>query len=144
MLIETARLVNDEMPEFVIELVSAALDELEGSRVALLGVAYKGGVSDVRETPSLVIAGKLLERGVGELLLTDPYVDSDDIDYEISSLEESIDEADAAVLVTDHPEYGAISPETFNCRMRGNVIVDTRAILDKNRWEEAGFDRYQV
>lgn len=144
MLIETARRVNDGMPEFVIELLSAALGDLERARVALLGVAYKGGVSDVRETPSFVIAEELLERGVDELRLTDPYVDSDDIDYELSSLEESLDEVDAAVLVTDHPEYGALSPKTFVDRMRGDVIVDTRAMLDRDRWGAVGFDVYQV
>lgn len=140
MLIETARRVNDGMPQFVIELLSVALGDLEGSRVALLGVAYKGGVSDVREAPSLVIAKELLQRGVAELRLTDPYVDSDDIDYELSSLEESLDEIDAAVLVTDHPEYGALSPETFVERMRGDVIVDTRGMLDRNRWEKFGLN----
>jgi UDP-N-acetyl-D-mannosaminuronic acid dehydrogenase len=144
MLIETARRVNDEMPEFVVELLSAALDDLEGARVALLGVAYKGGVSDVRETPSFAIAEKLSEREVDELRLTDPYVDSDDVDYELSSLEESLDEIDAAVLVTDHPEYGALSPRTFADRMSGDVIVDTRAMLDVDRWEAVGFDVYQV
>jgi UDP-N-acetyl-D-mannosaminuronic acid dehydrogenase len=144
MLIETARRVNDEMPEFVIELLSAALSDLEGARVALLGVAYKGGVSDVRETPSFVIAEELLERGVDDLRLTDPYVDSDDIDYELSTLEESLNEVEAAVLVTDHPEYGALSPKMFVDRMRGDVIVDTRAMLDESRWGEVGFDVYQV
>ncbi|SDF04734.1 UDP-N-acetyl-D-mannosaminuronic acid dehydrogenase [Halorubrum xinjiangense] len=144
MLIETARRVNDGMPEFVIELLSAALGDLEGVKVALLGVAYKGGVSDVRETPSFVIAEGLLERGIDELRLTDPYVDSDDIDYELSSVEECLDKVDAAVLATDHPEYGALSPKMFVNHMRGNVIVDTRAMLDEDRWETAGFDMYQV
>jgi UDP-N-acetyl-D-mannosaminuronic acid dehydrogenase len=144
MLIETARQVNDGMPQFVIELLSAALGDLEGARVALLGVAYKGGVSDVRETPSFVIAEELLERGVDDLRLTDPYVDSDDIDYELSTLEESLNEVEAAVLVTDHPEYGALSPKMFVDRMRGDVIVDTRAMLDESRWGEVGFDVYQV
>jgi UDP-N-acetyl-D-mannosaminuronic acid dehydrogenase len=144
MLIETARRVNNEMPEFVIELLSAALGDLEGARVALLGVAYKGGVSDVRETPSLVIAEKLRERGIDELRLTDPYVDSDDVGYDLLSLEEGLTEADATILVTDHPEYGALSPQTFVNQMRGDVIVDTRAMLDGNRWEAVGFDVYQV
>ncbi|AEN06196.1 nucleotide sugar dehydrogenase [Halolamina sp.] len=144
MVIETARRVNDGMPEFVIELLSAALGDLERTRVALLGVAYKGGVSDVRETPSFVIAEKLLENGVEELRLTDPYVADDDIEYELTSLEESLEGADVAVLVTDHPEYGALSPEMFADRMQGVVIVDTRAMLDQDRWETHGFDVYQL
>lgn len=144
MLIETARTVNDGMPEFVIEFLSAALGELKGTTVTLLGVAYKGGISDIRETPSVVIAEKLFERGVDEVRLTDPYVDGDNIDYELSSLEESLDGADAAVLVTDHPEYGAFSPEIFAGRMQGDVVIDTRAMLDRDRWEKAGFDMYNL
>ena len=144
MLIETARTINDGMPEFVIELLSAALGNLEGATLTLLGVAYKGGVSDVRETPSLVLAEELLERDVDTIRLTDPYVDNDDITYELSSLENSLDGSDAAVLVTDHPEYGALSPEMFADQMRGTVIVDTRAMLDRNRWEKSGFDVYQL
>lgn len=140
MLIETARRVNDGMPGFVTELLSAALGALEGVTVTLLGVAYKGGVSDVRETPSLVLADRLVQMNVGEVRLTDPYVDEVDVNYEISSLEACLDGADAAVLVTDHPEYGALSPESFADRMRGEVIVDTRAMLDRNRWESVGFN----
>ncbi len=144
MLIETARTINDGMPEFVAELLKAALEDLEGTTVTLLGVAYKGGVSDVRETPSLVLAEQLLERDVGELRLTDPYVSADDINYELSSLEEGLDGSDAAILVTDHPEYGALSPEMFASRMRGEVMVDTRSMLDRDRWENAGFDVYKL
>lgn len=144
MLIETARTVNDGMPNFVIELLSSAIGNLEEVIITLLGVAYKGGVSDIRETPSLVIAQELLEGGVGELRLTDPYVDGDRLDHELFSLEEGLDGSDAAVIVTDHPEYTALSPEMFTNRMRGKVLVDTRAMLDRNRWKRAGFDVYQV
>lgn len=144
MLIETARMVNDGMPRFVIELLSAALGDLKGTTVTLLGVAYKGGVADIRETPSYDLREELLNRGVRKVLLTDPYVDDEHVPYELSSLEEALDEADAAVLVTDHPEYGALSPEAFADRMRGNVMIDTRAMLDRDRWETAGFDVYQV
>jgi UDP-N-acetyl-D-mannosaminuronic acid dehydrogenase len=125
-------------------LLSAALDDLETARVALLGVAYKGGVSDIRETPSFAIVEELSEKGVNELRLTDPYVDNADVDYELSSIDESLDEVDAAVLVTDHPEYGALSPRMFADQMSGDVIVDTRAMLDADRWGVVGFDVYQV
>jgi UDP-N-acetyl-D-mannosaminuronic acid dehydrogenase len=71
-------------------------------------------------------------------------VNSNDIDYELSSLAESLDKADAAVLLTDHPEYSALSPQAFSNRMLGDVIVDTRAMLDSDRWEDAGFDIHKI
>ncbi|APW98887.1 UDP-glucose 6-dehydrogenase [Halobiforma lacisalsi AJ5] len=144
MLIETARTVNDGMVGFIEQLLEAALGELEGTTVTLLGVAYKGGVSDIRETPSLVIAEQLREKGVDDVRLTDPYVDGNDVEYELFSIKGGLDGADAAVLVTDHPDYGALSPEAFASRMQGKVMIDTRAMLDRDRWERTGFDVYQV
>lgn len=144
MLIETARAVNDGMVGFVGQLLEAALGELDGATVTLLGVAYKGGVSDIRETPSLVLADRLIDMGVDEVRLSDPYVNSVDSEHDLFSLEESLEGAEAVVLVTDHPEYGALAPDMFADRMRGDVIVDTRAMLDTDRWETAGFDMYLI
>ncbi len=143
MLIETARTINDGMVEYVEQLLSAALGSLEGTSVALLGVAYKGGVADTRESPSLALSDRLDHRNV-EVKLTDPYVADDRIDHQLVSLGESLDGVDAAVLVTDHPEYGALSPELFLEQMAGDVIIDTRAMLDQDRWQTAGLDLYQV
>lgn len=142
MLIKTARTVNDGMVDFVGQLLKAAVKELEGATVTLLGVAYKGGVSDIRETPSLVLADLLMDMGVDEVRLSDPYVDCVDSEYDLFSLEKSLEGTDAVVLVTDHPEYGALAPSMFADRMRGGVIVDTRAMLDMDRWGNAGLDVY--
>lgn len=143
-LVETARKVNDGMVGFVAELLTAALDDLKGATVTLLGVAYKGGVADTRLSPALALAARLADEGVETVKLTDPYVQEIDQEAEISPLEAALDGSDAAVLVTDHPEYGALSPRTFTERMDGHVLVDTRAMLDSDRWKAAGFDLYRV
>jgi UDP-N-acetyl-D-mannosaminuronic acid dehydrogenase len=91
-----------------------------------------------------VIAEELLEREIKEIWMTDPYVRGDDIEFKLSPLEKAVNGVDAVVLVTDHPEYGSLSPETVAGRMQGDVIVDTRAMLDRNRWERVGFNMYQV
>ncbi|MCY4732423.1 nucleotide sugar dehydrogenase [Natronomonas gomsonensis] len=144
MLIETARTVNDGMAGFVVELLSAALDNLYNSRVALLGVAYKGGVGDTRESPTLKITRQLDDAEVTEIRLADPYVDSDALSRPLRSTEDSINGADAGVIVTDHPEYGALDPGMFSELMRGDVIIDTRDMIDENRWEREGFDIYTI
>ena len=144
MLIETARTVNDGMAGFVVELLDAALGDLSGTTLALLGVAYKGGVADTRESPTLTLADRLDDAGVPEVRLTDPYVAADALDRPLLTLEDSIDGADAAVLVTDHPEYGALAPALFAERMDRKVIVDTRAMLDVDRWADTGFDIHQL
>lgn len=144
MLVETARSVNDGMAGYVAGLLSGALGGLEGATVTLLGVAYKGGVGDTRESPSLALRERLRERYVGEVRLTDPYVPEGAVDGDLLGLEESLEGADAAVLVTDHPEYGALSPDRSGERMAGRVVVDTRAMLDADRWEAAGFEFYRL
>jgi UDP-N-acetyl-D-mannosaminuronic acid dehydrogenase len=143
MLVETARNVNDGMAGFVVQLLSAALADLNGTTLTLLGVAYKGGVGDTRKSPTLAIAERLEEAGA-TVRLTDPYVAAADVDRELYDLEESLEGADAAVLVTDHPEYGGLSPQRFADRMPGHTVVDTRAMLDEVRWTDAGFDVYQI
>ena len=144
MLIETARAVNDGMVEYVGQLLTAALDELEGKKVTLLGVAYKGGVADTRESPSLALVEYLCKQNVGSIRLTDPYVEDDAINATVLTLEASLQDADAAILVTDHPEYGALSPNRFTQQMAGDVIIDTRAMLDISNWEAEGFEVYQL
>jgi UDP-N-acetyl-D-mannosaminuronic acid dehydrogenase len=142
MLIETARCVNDGMPEYVGKLLLAALDDPQSSSVALLGVAYKGGVADTRQSPALSLTEFLRESGVADLRLTDPYVDQ--AEHDIVSLRSALGGADAAIIVTDHPEYGALSPGMFAEQMRGRVVVDSRGLLNCSRWEAAGLEIYQI
>lgn len=143
-LIKTARSVNDGMPEFVTELLIEAMGDLNGSIVALLGVAYKGGVGDTRESPSLALMERLAAEGAAEVRLSDPYVRESDFSGNLRPVTEAISEANAVVLVTDHPEYGGLSPHEFAAAMTERVIIDTRAMLDTDRWRAAGFDIYQV
>lgn len=144
MLIETARTVNDGMVDFVTELLTAALNDLTESQIAVLGVAYKGDVGDTRRSPSLALVDRLEHEAVEEVRLTDPYVNEDDINGSLFTLEESLRDVDGAVLMTDHSEYGALSPGIFAEQMTGKTIVDTRAMLDRERWKGAGFDFYQI
>jgi UDP-N-acetyl-D-mannosaminuronic acid dehydrogenase len=143
MLIETARRVNDEMVGFVTGLLTEALGDLGGKKIALLGVAYKGGVGDTRMSPALSLTDTLRSKGA-EVRLTDPYVDVDDIEEKSLSLEEAVEDTDATVLVTDHPEYGALDPNLFVKLMRGNIVVDTRDMIDTERWGDSGFEVHSI
>ncbi len=112
--IELAGKVNQQMPYYCVERIERALNDVEkpvrGSRIALLGVSYKGGVGDTRESPALRIIEMLAERGA-ILSYHDPYVDVlPEFGLRSSPLDETRD-ADAVVLVTAHPEtdYGAVA-----------------------------------
>jgi UDP-N-acetyl-D-mannosaminuronate dehydrogenase len=95
------------MPYFCAEKVARALNDhskpVRGSRVVIVGVAYKPGVSDLRESPALKIMRLLAERGA-ELAYHDDHVaELPGFGLRSESLEVALEESDAAVIVTAHP-----------------------------------------
>ena len=109
--IELAGEVNQNMPYFCVEKIARGLNEhakaVRGSRIAILGVSYKAGVGDLRESPALKIMRLLSERG-GELVYSDDYVpELPDFGLTSESLEQALEACDAAVIVTAHPELDA-------------------------------------
>ncbi len=119
------------MPRYVVERIADALNSqvraINGSRVHLFGVAYKSGVSDVRESPAIDIALLLQERAA-VLSYSDPYVPHlsektlalEAIDQE-TALTEGID---CAVITTDHRGF-----DYADIARRAPVVVDTRNAL---------------
>lgn len=107
--IELAGEINSAMPEFMVEKVAHGLNEegkpLNGSKVCILGFAYKRDVSDVRESPAFDIATKLHERGA-EVTYHDPHARSVVLEWgRLESVEltpEFCRALDCAVIVTDH------------------------------------------
>ena len=105
--IELAGKVNQQMPVVCAEKVERKLNDagkpVRGSRIAVLGVAYKPGVSDIRESPALKIVKHLQARG-GDVVYHDPHV-AELPNHGLSSLplDEAIAGADVAVIVTAHP-----------------------------------------
>ncbi len=105
--IELAGKINQQMPYHCVQRIERALNEISkpvrGSRILILGVSYKGGVGDMRESPALKIMEVLAERGA-ELSYYDPHVPSlPDFALESVGLESAESSADAVVLVTAHP-----------------------------------------
>jgi UDP-N-acetyl-D-glucosamine dehydrogenase len=132
--IELAGNVNSAMPDFVVERVAEALNtvrkSINGSRVHLIGVAYKKDVNDMRESPALDVLELLSKRGA-QLSYSDPFVP--ELTHGNQTLS-SVDLAEAltlgpdcAVICTDHTvfDYDAIVNS-------GTLLVDTRNAL-KNR-----------
>jgi UDP-N-acetyl-D-glucosamine dehydrogenase len=105
--IELAGKVNQQMPFHCVERIELALNgvakPVRGSRIALLGAAYKGGTGDIRESPALRIIEELLARGA-DVVYHDPFVPSlDRLALRSTELSEAVEGADVVVLVTTHP-----------------------------------------
>jgi UDP-N-acetyl-D-glucosamine dehydrogenase len=105
--IELAGKINQQMPGHCVERIELALNDqtkpIRGSKIALLGVAYKGGVSDIRESPALRIIELLTARGA-DLVYHDPFVpELREAALKSQPLDGALAGADAVVLVTAHP-----------------------------------------
>jgi UDP-N-acetyl-D-mannosaminuronic acid dehydrogenase len=132
-LISTSRAVNDLMPGHVAEVVDRALGSLRGAVVVALGLTYKAGVDDTRESPSLEVVDAL--RGAGaEVRLHDAVVRPE------PSVAELAHGADCLLLLVDHAGYRSLAPSALTATMRRPVVVDTRNFFAAAAWREAGFE----
>lgn len=145
-LIETARSINETMPTFVVKRLAEELAAVGTSvgeaTVALLGVTYRAGVPETRESPAVDIAYQLSNLG-GTVLATDPLLDElPEMPGEYVSLPDlESKDIDAAVLVTAHEAFGEIDWDAFITEegaaengaasdRRGIVVIDGRQALD--------------
>ncbi len=127
--IELAGYINGQMPHFAVEKVQDALNDqgkpVKGSRIHIMGVAYKRDIDDLRESPALDVM-LLLERRGAIVSYSDPYVPSLKLDsFRADALPESCAaEADCVVIVTDHSAF-----DYQGLLERSRLIVDTRNAL---------------
>jgi len=128
--IELAGYINAQMPHFVVDKVQNALNEqakpLKGSRIHVMGVAYKRDIDDLRESPALDIMHLLKRRGA-LLSYSDPYIPQlavDGVELCAVAPETAAAAADCVVIVTDHSafDYPALLEQA-------RLIVDTRNAL---------------
>ncbi|OGQ22341.1 MAG: UDP-N-acetyl-D-glucosamine dehydrogenase [Deltaproteobacteria bacterium RIFCSPHIGHO2_02_FULL_60_17] len=125
-LIELADEINREMPRFVVEKIVEALNRakksVKGSRILILGVAYKKDSDDVRESPALDVMKLLGERG-GEIAYHDPHVSQLRLENELLQsaplTSQSLASADVVVIITDHTKFDA-----------GEIVGHSRLIID--------------
>ncbi|MGO1466497.1 MAG: nucleotide sugar dehydrogenase [Microbacteriaceae bacterium] len=125
--VELANDVNDHMPDYVVQRASQVLNDiglpLRGSKVLLLGLAYKRDTGDIRESPSLRLIDLLRESGV-DVLAVDDHIENHRWPQEVtrkSLTEDDLAEADLAILVTDHSSLDLALLETTETK-----VLDTR------------------
>jgi UDP-N-acetyl-D-glucosamine dehydrogenase len=135
--VELANDVNDHMPDYVVRRLTHALNRrkkaVNGSRILLLGLAYKKNTSDDRESPALVIAQRLLDLGA-EVRAADPHVVEEHVDGRVIRVDltpEELEGADAVVLLTDHDAFDLGLVER-----RARLALDTRRRLRGRQVEQ--------
>lgn len=149
-LLDVASQVNDRMPEHVVRMLADAVDSLHGKTVAVLGITYKGNVSDTRNSPGLEVA-KLLgdvtteartaaDGGWGESSVTIHDPRATDSRLPLVSLDSAVEDADAVIFGAAHDEFTDLDPEAIGSKMAGQTVIDPVDVIDVERWTDHGFD----
>jgi UDPglucose 6-dehydrogenase len=135
--------VNELQKRRVIAKLQKHLGSLVGRRVALLGLAFKANTDDMREASSLVLAARLQADGA-TVAAYDPIAEHEarkrmhGVHFAASALE-AVDGADAAILVTEWPEFRELDWHEVKARMAGDLLVDGRNFTDRDEVTAAGF-----
>lgn len=127
--IESAGEVNENMPYFVVELIAEALNQrgkpTKGSKVLILGVAYKKNINDVRETPAVRVIKSLKEKGA-TVIYNDPFVETLHVNgtsmVSKALTKQLLNSADCTVILTNHSVYNYT-----DVVQQSQLVVDTRA-----------------
>lgn len=147
-LIKMARLINDYMHEHILELIVQALKsscrDVKGSKVAVLGTAYKGDVSDSRLSPAEPIICELKRLGA-EVTVYDPNCPEDFGAKRAKSLDEAIKNADCVAIITDHTVFKNLNLQEIKASMNSKpIIIDGRRIVHPREAQNMGFTYYGI
>jgi nucleotide sugar dehydrogenase len=141
--VETGRIINESMPDHVIDLLHDAFDEskksLENSNILILGISYKPDVKDIQITPAEVIIKKL-KNLKANILIYDPYFKSTNIfDLQTeSNLIEALEKSDALILVTAHKEFHNLDPIFLKSKMKSAIVIDSKCIINQQTAKNSG------
>lgn len=130
-LLESVEKVNKTQPLKAIEFCKAQLGNLEGKKIAILGLSFKPNTDDMREARAIPIINQLLKEGA-TVTAYDPVaipvakkIFKNKIQYSTSSID-CLRDADCCILVTEWNEFKALTPEDFTKNMRRSILIDGR------------------
>lgn len=137
-IVHMSRNTNDSMPAFTAQKTQAILNQnkIAGAKVAVLGLAFKGNVDDMRESPSTEVIYELQKLGL-DVVSYDPHIKENKHITQTQSLEEATKEADILLFLTDHNEFKEYNPLSISARNK--IVFDTKNCLNREAWQEAGF-----
>ena len=132
--------VNSHQPKHIVDMLEEELGEIAGTHIGVWGLAFKAGTDDVRDSLATRIVDDLVTRGAYPVAY-DPGIKErhDHVRCEVrSSALEAIENVDALLVLTEWPEFAAISPWAIAKHVRRGIVVDGRNILDPQAIAAAG------
>jgi UDPglucose 6-dehydrogenase len=135
--------VNQRRRTRVVELARELLGDLAGRRITVLGAAFKPDSDDVRDSPALDVAARLLEAGA-EVIVTDPEAEAGAVrrlgtERFTADTERALAGAELVLLLTEWSEYRDLDPERARALVAAPRIIDGRSVLDLPAWQESGW-----
>lgn len=124
-LIQLARGTNLSMPEYVIKATKNILKKVEGNKVTIFGLTYKGDVDDIRESPAFDIYKLLKEEKDVEVVAYDSHVE---LDFVEENMDKAIEDSSLVLILSDHSEFKFLSDNQFDL-MRNKIIFDTKNVV---------------
>ncbi|EKQ9227146.1 UDP-glucose/GDP-mannose dehydrogenase family protein [Campylobacter jejuni] len=144
-LINAAIKGNEERKNHMSERILNSIKDIKNPKIAVLGLAFKDGTDDCRESPAVDIVFKLLEQKV-QICAYDPkamdlakQILGDRIDY-ANSMYEAIKDADAIAILTEWKEFSSLDLKKAYDLLRHKKIIDLRNLIDKNEAIKLGFE----
>lgn len=140
-IIHLSRKTNDSMPEYTALKAKSIMEKssINHGRVAVLGLAFKANIDDMRESPSLEVIKHLEELGL-DYTAYDPHIKENKIANQTQSLEEAVKHADLVLILTNHDEFRTLNPDSFAAQLRTKHVLDTKNCIVRNVWANAGFE----
>ena len=144
-LIETTIRRNDERKIEMAERILSAAEGVAAPKIGVLGLAFKGGTDDCRESPAMEIVAALIERGAvvrafdPKAMPTAKLLVGDAIEYASDACDAAKD-ADVVAIVTEWDDFKAIDLKALKNAVKSAKIVDLRNILNPDEARQAGFD----
>jgi UDP-N-acetyl-D-mannosaminuronic acid dehydrogenase len=130
------------MPYYMVNLIVEGLNEAErsvkGSNILILGLAFRGGVKEFRNSPALPVIQRLKELHT-EVFLYDPLFSKEEIEKLGIKYCDKFDDQDCLVILTDHKEFKEYDWREIGGRMRSKVIVDGRQLVGPEMAKKLGF-----
>jgi len=135
---------NEEQKKRMVIKLERMLGNLKGKTIGILGLAFKAGTDDMRESPAIVIINELLKKGA-KIKVHDPQAEENarkifgDLIEHHDNEYKAMKDADALVILTEWNQYRSLDLEIASKLMKGNIILDTRNIFDPLKTRELGF-----
>jgi len=136
--LKLARRINNNMPNYTVELLQDALNELKlpikNTSIGVLGISYKANIGDTRESPSFKIIEQLEKMGA-KIITFDPFVKKHSTE---KSLKDILKKSVAIIVATDHSEFVNMIDGDILKENKVELVIDGKNCLDKNNIEACG------